>query len=167
VQTLPCKKEKGRIAVEETLAVPGFPGVWALGDCAWIPNPKTGQPHPPTAQHAIREAVQCAKNIASMVRGEPLRPFRFTTLGQLASIGHHIGVAQVFGINFSGFSAWLMWRLIYLAKLPRFEKKMRVALGWSLDLFFSKDLSQPLTLHGADRVQRRLAYVREHPFQPE
>ena len=63
----------------------------------------------------------------------------------LAAIGRRTGVAQVFGLTFSGFVAWWMWRTIYLAKLPRFEKKLRVALDWTLDLIFSKDLVQFVT----------------------
>ncbi len=164
LQSLPCKKEKGRVVVEETLGVPGFPGVWAVGDCAWVPNPKTGGSHPPTAQHALREAVHCAKNIVATIRGKQKSRFRFTTLGQLATIGHRTGVANIMGIHFSGLFAWWLWRTIYLAKLPRFEKKLRVALRWTLDLLFTRDLTQQLTLHGIERVHRRLAYIRQHPL---
>ncbi len=139
---LPCPQERGRITVDEFLAVPGWSGVWAVGDCAVVPDPRTGRPHPPTAQHAIREGRTLARNLAASISGRSLKPFRFRTLGQLASIGRRTGVANVFGINFSGFIAWWMWRTIYLSKLPRLEKKVRVALDWTLDLFFSKDLVQ-------------------------
>ena len=166
LRDLPYKKEKGRIVVEETLEVPGFPGVWAVGDCAWIPNPKTGNPHPPTAQHALREAVYSAKNIVAAIRGERKTPFAFTTLGQLATIGHRTGVASIMGIHVSGFLAWWLWRTIYLAKLPRFDKKLRVALHWTLDLFFPRDFVQHVTLHGIEGVNRRLAYARQHPVIP-
>jgi NADH dehydrogenase len=138
-------KERGRIKVEATLAVPGHPGLWALGDCAVIPDVnKTGAFHPPTAQHASREGRVLAANIAASVRGEALRPFTFKTLGLLASIGRRTGVARILGVNFSGFAAWWLWRTIYLSKLPGFEKKVRVALEWSLDLFFKKDFVQYL-----------------------
>ena len=73
------------------------------------------------------------------------KPFRFRTLGLLASLGHRTGVAQIFGLRFSGFFAWFLWRTIYLAKLPRVEKKLRVMLDWTLDLVFSKDLVQYAT----------------------
>jgi NADH:quinone reductase (non-electrogenic) len=138
---LPCPTERGRIVVDECLRVPGHSGVWAVGDCAVVPDPLTGRPHPPTAQHALREGRALARNLACEVlgRGSP-RPFRFRTIGQLASIGRRTGVAQIFGVNFSGFVAWWMWRTIYLSKLPRAEKKVRVALDWTLDLLFSKDL---------------------------
>jgi NADH dehydrogenase len=127
--------------VDETLQVPGHPGVWALGDCAAIPAPKGGT-YPPTAQHALREGRCLARNIVATMQGKPRAAFRFTTLGLLASIGRRKGVANILGVNFSGFVAWWLWRTIYLAKLPRLEKKVRVALDWTLDVIFSKDLVQ-------------------------
>jgi NADH dehydrogenase len=139
---LPCEKERGRLKVDENLRVPGWPGAWALGDCALVPDGKTGQYHPPTAQHALREGKTLAKNLIASVRGGTLKPFSFSTIGQLAAIGRRTGVANILGINFSGFIAWWMWRTIYLSKLPRFEKKLRVALDWTLDLLFTKDLVQ-------------------------
>ncbi len=142
---LACKKDRGRIVVNEFLEVPEYPGVWALGDCALVPDRKTGGYYPPTAQHAIREGRVLAKNILSAIRGGKKRPFVFSTIGQLAAIGRRTGVANIMGINFSGFIAWWLWRSIYLGKLPRFEKKFRVALDWTLDLFFTKDLVQFLT----------------------
>lgn len=143
---LPCALDRGRVHVEETLAVPGFPGVWALGDCAVVPDRRTGKPHPPTAQHALREAATLAGNIVATLQGRALRPFAFRTIGQLAAIGRRTGVARVFGVNFSGFFAWWLWRTIYLSKLPRLEKKVRVALDWTLDLIFTKDFVQFLTV---------------------
>ena len=140
VKTLPCKLEKGKVCVDEYLQVPGWPGVWALGDCALVPDPLTGGFHPPTAQHAIRQGRVLAHNIIAELRGTAKRRFSFRTIGQLASLGRRTGVAQVFGLQFSGFVAWWMWRTIYLMKLPRLEKRLRVALDWTWDLVFSKDL---------------------------
>jgi NADH dehydrogenase len=145
---LPCACDNGRIIVDSTLSVPGWPGVWALGDCAMIPDARTGKPFPPTAQHAIREARTVARNLVASIRGGRPKPFAFRTLGQLAAIGRRTGVARIFGINFSGFIAWWLWRTIYLAKLPRLEKKIRVALDWTLDLMFAKDFVQFLTVRG-------------------
>jgi NADH dehydrogenase len=166
LQALPVEKKKGRVVVDETLEAPGFPGVWAVGDCAWVPNSETGQPHPPTAQHALREAVRCAKNIVATIQGLPKTPFRFATLGQLATIGRHSGVAEVFGFRLSGFVAWCLWRAIYLAKLPTWQKKLRVALRWILEFGFPRDFTQQVTLHGIDQVTEHLAYVRQHPEIP-
>jgi NADH:ubiquinone reductase (H+-translocating) len=141
VASLPVPNRNGRIVVDECLAVPGRPGVWALGDCAMVPDRRTGGFHPPTAQHALREGRTVARNIAATVLGGTQRPFRFSTLGQLATIGRRTGVANVFGIRFSGFVAWWLWRTIYLSKLPRLKKKVRVALDWTLDLCFAKDFA--------------------------
>ncbi len=143
LEHLDCNKERGRVLVDETLQLPENSGIWALGDCAAIPNGvgTDGKPryHPPTAQHAIREAKTVARNIRASLRGEPLSKFQFRTLGQLASLGHRKGVAQILGFRFSGFVAWWLWRTIYLIKLPRIEKRIRVALSWTLDILFSKD----------------------------
>lgn len=146
LDTLPCEKQRGKVCANEYMEVGGFPGVWALGDCSLINDPKTGKPYPPTAQHAIRQGKVLAHNIRAAIRGGQKKPFVFSTIGQLAAIGRRTGVAQILGINFSGFIAWWLWRTIYLMKLPRFEKKLRVALDWTLDLMFEKDPVQFLTL---------------------
>lgn len=140
LDTLPCSKTKGRILVNQYLEVSGWPGLWALGDCALVPDPKTGEFHPPTAQHALREGRVAARNILATVQGDRMKPFVYSTIGLLAPIGKRTGVANILGVNFSGFIAWWLWRTIYLLKLPRFEKKVLVALDWTLDVLFSKDL---------------------------
>ena len=112
--------------------------VWGKGKAAGF--------HPPTAQHALRQGKTLAKNILAAIDGREKKPFSFSTIGQLAAIGRRTGVANIFGVNFSGFIAWWMWRTIYLSKLPRFEKKIRVAVDWTLDLLFSKDLVQFLEI---------------------
>ena len=142
VRDMPCKKERGRIVVDSFLEVPGWPGVWALGDCAAVPDPSTGKACPPTAQHALRQGKIVGRNIAADIRSKPKKPFSFATLGQLATIGKRAAVANILGIRFSGFVAWWLWRTIYLSKLPRVEKKVRVALDWTLDVLFSKDIVQ-------------------------
>ena len=141
ISLLPCAKERGRIVVNQFLRVPDWPNVWAVGDCAFVPNLRNpGGSHPPTAQHAIREGKVVAQNIAAALLGRPLKSFSFRTIGLLASIGRRTGVARVFGFNFSGFFAWWMWRTIYLSKLPGLDKKVRVAFDWTLDLLFPKDV---------------------------
>ena len=137
--SLPCKKDRGRLVVNEYMEVPGWPGVWALGDCAVVPDPRS-RPYPPTAQHAMRQGKTLARNVRAAVLGGSRKPFVFSTIGLLAAIGRRAGVAQILGVNFSGFIAWFLWRTIYLTKLPRLEKKLRVAFDWSVDLLFSKDL---------------------------
>ena len=159
IEGLPCQKQRGRLLVDECLAVTGVPGLWAVGDCAAVPD-GTGGFYPPTAQHGMREAVAAAKNVARAVVGEPLKPFHYKTIGMLASIGHHSGVAMLFGVKFSGFIAWWMWRSVYLAKLPRLAKKLRVAVDWTLDLFFGREIEQTITARDieatAEQISREL-----------
>lgn len=142
IGTLPCPTDRGRLKVTAELAVPDWPGVWALGDCAIVPDLSNGKICPPTAQHALRQGKVVAQNMLAYAEGGEFKQFNFKTIGQLASIGHRAGVANILGFNVSGFFAWWMWRTIYLSKLPRLEKKLRVALDWTLDLLFSRDLCQ-------------------------
>jgi len=139
---LDCRKERGRLITNEFLEVNGCENVWALGDCAAVPDTATGKACPPTAQHALRQGKIVAKNIIATIYAGKRERFTFKTIGALASIGKRTGVARIMGVNFSGFIAWWLWRTIYLSKLPRFEKKIRVALDWTLDILFSKDLVQ-------------------------
>jgi NADH dehydrogenase len=129
-------------ATEPTLECSGRPGYWAVGDCAGIPSP-TGQGLcPPTAQFAIREAKTCASNILAAIDGKPKSRFAFRALGILASLGQRSAVAEMFGIRMTGFLAWFAWRTVYLAKLPGWVRRLRVALDWTLDLLFPRDITQ-------------------------
>ena len=144
IASLPCADKKGRIEVNEYMEVPGCPGVWAIGDCAVIPDPHSGKPYPPTAQHATREGKQTAHNIAAAINGKEgdRRPFVYNTQGMLAPLGHRSAVAEIKGLKFSGFFAWALWRCIYLGKLPGWDRKIRVAIDWFLDIFLPKDIVQ-------------------------
>jgi NADH dehydrogenase len=147
LSSLPCALERGRVVANECLQVPAWPGVWALGDCALVPDPlNPGKFYPPTAQHAIRQAAVLAGNIVGALRGQAPKPFKFKIIGLLATVGRRHGVAEIFGVRFSGIVAWCLWRGIYLSKLPGLQKKVRVAIDWTLDLIFSKDLVQLPTL---------------------
>jgi NADH dehydrogenase len=138
---LPCAKERNRVVVNEFLQIPQWPNVWAIGDCAHVPDLRNpGKAHPPTAQHAIREGMLVAENITATLSQRSLKPFYFRTIGLLASIGRRTGVARILGFNISGFFAWWLWRTIYLGKLPGLDKKVRVAFEWTLDLVFHKDV---------------------------
>jgi NADH dehydrogenase len=163
---LPLPNGNGRVKVNEFLQVEGWPGVWALGDCAGVPDPSTGKPCPPTARHAIRQGPALARNIVAQLAGKPLKPFRFKTLGQLAAIGRRTGVAGILGFRFSGFFAWFLWRTVYLAKLPRLEKKIRVAPDWTIDLFFSRDLVQFHT-HNAPAITEEPVHKRDAAGAPQ
>ena len=167
IAPLPGQKERGRLLVNEFLGVPGVPGLWAAGDCAAVPDSKTGKFHPPTAQHGLREGLIAAKNIEAAILGRPPRPFVFTTLGQLATIGRRTGVAMVFGMKFSGFVAWGLWRMVYLMKLPRLPKKLRVLVGWTLDLLFTRDIEQMITLRDVEALSELAGRIRARVKQQQ
>jgi NADH dehydrogenase len=152
LKTLPCKTDRGRLVAEPTLRVPGFDGLWALGDCAAVPSPD-GKTYAPTAQNAIRQAVVCADNIVATLRGGSLKPFVFNALGKLASLGGRSAVAEILGLKFKGFFAWWLWRTIYLMKLPGLERRIRVALDWTLDLVFQRNIVQ-LKVFRTEKVDR-------------
>ena len=166
LENIPLPKERQRLKVNAAMGVEGYPGIWALGDCAMIPDENGGY-QPPTAQHASREGKVLARNIVANSRGKDLIPFRFNTLGLLASIGRRTGVARILGVNFSGFVAWWLWRTIYLLKLPRLEKKLRVALDWTLDVVFSKDFVQYLHQPSARVVNTPIASSDFHPIETD
>ena len=165
IASLPCEKERGRLLVSEYLAVTGVPGLWAAGDCAAVPILNTENFHPPTAQHGLREGVTVAKNIEAMILDRSLKPFRYKMMGQLASIGHRSGVAMVFGIKFSGFIAWCFWRSVYLMKLPRLAKKLRVMVSWTADLFFGREIEQMITLRDVEELSSQWARIRARAKQ--
>jgi NADH dehydrogenase len=155
--------EKARIITDPTMRVQGFDHLWAAGDCAAVPMAAAkgaskqtssdaampGSPFaakeycPPTAQFAYREGICLGKNLADILKGtsNPPRPFKFKGLGELASIGHQSAVADIMGHRFSGLIAWFMWRTIYLMKLPGLDRKLRVMIDWTLDLFFPRDIT--------------------------
>jgi len=145
MRALPVERDKrGAVVVEPTLAVPGHPGLWALGDCAAVPDLVLGdgQTCPPTAQYALRQAKTLARNIHASVQGRALTPFRFSALGTLCVVGYQTACAEIKGLRFSGLFAWLMWRAIYLSKLPGLERKIRVLADWVIELFFPRDIVQ-------------------------
>ncbi len=138
------RDKRGAVLVENTLAVRGHTGLWALGDCAIVPDAKTGKSCPPTAQFAIRQARTLARNLRASIHGEPLQPFHFDSLGTLCVVGHHTACAEIKGYKFSGFFAWFLWRTLYLIKLPGLERKVRVVGDWTIELFFPRDILQTI-----------------------
>ncbi|HEX5051465.1 MAG TPA: FAD-dependent oxidoreductase [Planctomycetota bacterium] len=131
---------EGRLQADEHLHLQGRDDVWVLGDCALVPDGHGGTA-PPTAQFATRQGDVAARNIAATLRHEPLQTFRHKSLGQLATLGHLNAVAALGRLRISGFLAWWLWRTIYLLKLPRFDRKLRVVIDWTLNLFFPRDLN--------------------------
>lgn len=169
IDALPLPKAKnGRLLVDGTLRVQGHDDVWALGDCASVPT-RDGMPCPPTAQHATRQADLVAANIAASLHsdgaGTPtqgarpvLKTFAFKGLGKMGSLGRRNAVAELFGLSISGFLAWFLWRTIYLAKMPGWGRRIKVATSWTLDLFLQPELVE-LRLGGSGGA------IHEH-FEP-
>ena len=133
--------KRGRIDVDETMRSRSHPNVWALGDCATIPGPD-GRPYPPLAQHTLREGRQLARNVAAVVNGRQPSPFLFKSLGTMASLGHTRAVALVFGVRLTGFPAWWIRRTYYLFQMPRWDRRLRIVLDWTVALFFRPDITK-------------------------
>ena len=133
---------RGRLMVDDTLSVPDCPGIWAVGDCAAVPDVLTGGTCPPTAQYAIREAKHVARNVLATINGKSLRPFSHRNLGVFVPLGRFSGAADLLGIKVSGFLAWWLYRSYYLYQLPRLERKVRVMTDWTLEMFFHRDIVQ-------------------------
>ncbi len=153
VKKLGLPQERGRILVDECLRVTGFRNLWALGDAAAVPDRQNGGMCPPTAQYAVRQGTQCARNVLAIIRGRSPAPFRYRGRGQMAVIGKHCGIAQIGGWKLSGLGAWFLWRAVYFMKLPGLRSRVRVAMDWMLDLLFPRDITK-VEVHRTDVMQR-------------
>ena len=129
--------ERGRVEVDELLRVRGHEHVWALGDCARVPNTRSDRPDPPTCQHALRQARRLAKNLQG-----PPEPYGYRMLGQVATLGRHKGIAEVLGIKLRGFAGWWVTRTYHLYQLPLAQRKLRVVVDWTVSLFFRRDVAE-------------------------
>ena len=129
--------ERGHVEVDELLRVRGQDHVWALGDCALVPNTRSDRPDPPTCQHALRQARRLAKNLTG-----PPQPYGYRMLGQVATLGRHRGIAAVLGLNLHGFLGWWVTRSYHLYQLPLAQRKARVVVDWTVALFFRRDTAE-------------------------
>jgi len=153
LKSLPLEKDKrGTIVVDDSLNLAGHAQLWALGDCAAVVDSVSGKSCPPTAQFARREAEVLARNIRAHLENRPKERFHFESLGALCVIGHQTACAELKvpllrkSLRFSGLFAWLLWRGIYLSKLPGLERKIRVLVDWTIELFFPRDIVQTIDL---------------------
>ena len=140
IAQLPMPKQRGRVETAADMSVPGYPNLWALGDCAAVVNAHDGRLSPPTAQFAVAQAKQLADNLARSLTGKPTRPFSYRPKGQLSAIGHCKAVAEIYGVRCSGFVAWLLWRGFYLLKVPTLARKVRLYFEWSWQMLFPPDI---------------------------
>jgi NADH:ubiquinone reductase (H+-translocating) len=171
LKTLPVEQDKrGTVVVDSALRVKEQPGLWAVGDCAAVIDAKNGKPCPPTAQFALRQAKTLARNIHASLYGKTPKPFHFDSLGGLCIVGHQTACAELSvpfarhkSVRFSGLLAWLMWRAVYLAKLPGLERKVRVLIDWVIELFFPRDIVQTIDI--SDPVGQKRQPVARMPEQ--
>jgi NADH dehydrogenase len=144
----------GRILTDREMRVPGCAGVWAIGDCAAVPDPaRAGHACPPTAQHAIRQGRLAARNIAAALEHRPARPFRYRTAGVVAELGHNSAVAITLGVRWRGLPAWLIARTYHLLLMPGLGRKLRLLIDWNVALLFGRDTSSPGRLGSATPLQ--------------
>jgi NADH dehydrogenase len=150
---------RGRIVVDATMRSRSHPEIWAMGDCAEIPGPD-GRPYPALAQHATREGRHVAENVAAAIEGRAVTPFVFRMLGTMASLGHSRAVAQILGVRVTGFIAWWVRRTYYLMQMPRWDRRLRVVLDWTVALFFRPDITKvDLDVEPARLYRDRIASV--------
>ena len=154
LDTIPAPRDsRGRIEVDATLAVPDVPGVWAVGDCAAIPDLRRGGTCPPTAQYALREGKAVAHNVLATISGDEPQPFTHRNLGVFVPLGRFSAAAEVLGLKLSGFLAWWLYRTYYLLQLPRLDRKLRVVFDWSLELVFRRGIVQ-MDVGSSDAITR-------------
>ncbi|MDP2605991.1 MAG: FAD-dependent oxidoreductase, partial [Deltaproteobacteria bacterium] len=142
IHRIPIPHTEGRderLPVNDYLQVRGYDTLWAVGDCALVPD-AGGRFHPPTAQHAVRQGKHLARNLVASLMGQKLEPFGYRGIGMLATLGRHRGVGRIRGMRLTGFLAWFAWRGYYLFALPGWERRLRVAFDWTLDLLFPPDI---------------------------
>ena len=155
IQKLGLPLDHGRLVTNPDMSVKSADNVWAVGDCAIIPNAFDRKPSPPTAQFAMRQAKQLAANLSRTFKRQPTKPFSFKVLGMLASLGNRKAVAQILGIRISGFIAWVLWRGIYLSKLPSLARKLEVVGDWTWKALFPPNIVQlPMSRTGSVELAR-------------
>lgn len=154
--------QNGRVKVDGDLSVPGHPGLWAIGDCASVPNALDGSTAPPTAQFAVREAQVLAANLKAIYAGRPTRVFSYRSRGMMASIGHLKGVAEVAGISLTGWPAWLVWRAYYLSQIPTAGRRLRIFFEWFWGMFYPPDITHLRFTRSHDMLADERRRQREH-----
>jgi len=143
IERLDVSKEHGRLLTDSDMRIKGYANAWAVGDCALIINSYDNNPSPATGQFAETQGQQAAINMVRTINGEETKPYYFKPLGQLCSIGGHKAVADIFGFSISGVFAWLLWRGVYLIKMPTWSRRVKVGFDWLWQLVFSRDLAHP------------------------
>jgi NADH dehydrogenase len=143
VAALPLPKTKdGRLQVNGFFEVDGAHDVYALGDNAAQMDSHTNMPYVATAQVALRQGRALAQQIDASLTGRPRTPFGFKLLGEMVPLSRRKAVADLNGWKLVGFPAWMMWKTVYMLKLPTWAARLRVVLDWTVELFFERDVSE-------------------------
>lgn len=128
----------GRLMVNKSLEIPGYPGVYVIGDAALLPE----NPLPPTASVAVQEARYVAQNLRLRLGNKEVSPFQFRYRGDMASLGFMFGVCEIKGFHFKGWIAWFLWKAFKLAMLPRYKNRFQIVADWLITLIFKRDTSK-------------------------
>ena len=133
--------DRGHVRVDETLRAEGQERIWALGDCAAVPNRATpDSTDPPTSQHAVQQARHLARNLISARAGQALEPYCYRNRGQVATLGRYKGVADLRGLLLSGFLGWFVARTVHVLQVPGWSRRVRILSDWTLSLLFRPDI---------------------------
>jgi NADH:quinone reductase (non-electrogenic) len=159
--------ERGRVRVDRHLHVEGMDGVWAIGDCAAVPDPrkKGAAPCPPTAQHAVRQGPLAARNIAAELGIGDARPFRYRAQVAFVNLGRHKAVGRLGPLKFRGFLAWWMARTYHMTRIPGLARKIRAIADWTVGLPFRRDVAEVGSI-GHPRPLRADEYARGGTHRP-
>jgi NADH dehydrogenase len=134
---------RGRVECTTELQVVGQPDVFSAGDCASVPDLSKDDPEArtsPSAQHAVRQAKVLADNVVAHLRREPLRTYRHSYAGSVASLGLYKGVAEIYGIKLRGIVAWFMHRTYHVSRMPTWNRRIRICFDWSGALVFGREV---------------------------
>jgi len=133
------KDSIGRVLVNQYLEVPGVPGVYAVGDCAYFEDPRSGQPIPPRAHTAVRQAKVVAHNVLAEIRGRYRKPYRYSNTTEILSLGSSKAALRFRGLRLYGFAAHLIWVVAYLLLVTGTYNRLRIIVDWLLSLVFGRD----------------------------
>jgi NADH dehydrogenase len=159
--------ERGRVPVDRYLRVLGMDGVWALGDCAAVPDPRSrgAMPSPPTAQHAIRQGPVAARNIAAELGIGTATPFRYRARAAFVNLGRHKAVGRLGPFKFRGFPAWWMARTYHVSRIPGLVRKIHTVADWTVGLPFGRDIAEVGSI-GHPRPLKASEYARGGTHRP-
>ena len=156
--------DDGRVPVDEMMRVQGMDGVWALGDCAAVPDP-TGGVCPMTAQHAIRQGKTVAHNVAAELGLGTARPFTYRNRGSFVNLGRYKAVAKSGPVKVRGFPAWWLARSYHMSQIPGASRKLRAVVDWTVGLPFRRDTAEVGSI-GHPRPLRTEEYLRGGTHRP-